>query len=112
HAIEAIKANADPLGAQPALKDVMANLPSHRLLTVYVPLDQIAMTGATYARQFGMPLNLQLPPNLAPIGMTAGTEQSAIRLDSFIPSQTVQSLIAAGMQAYMAMQGGAGAGGL
>jgi hypothetical protein len=109
-AIEAVKANQDPLGAQPALKDVTANLPTQRIGAFYVPLDQIAVTAAGYARQFGMPLNLQLPPNLAPIGMTAGTEQSAIRLDSFIPTQTVQSLIAAGMQAYMAAQGGAGGG--
>lgn len=108
HAIDAIKGGQDPVGTLPELKDVQANLPTQRLAAFYVPLDQIAKTAAGYARQFGLPLNLQLPPNMAPIGMTAGTEQSAIRFDSFVPTQTVQSLIAAGMQAYFAAQGGGG----
>jgi hypothetical protein len=110
HSVDAIKANQDPLGSLDELKDVQANLPTQRLAAFYVPLDQIAMTGANYARQFGLPLNLQLAPHMAPIGATIATEQSAIRLDSFIPTQTVQSLIAAGMQAYMAAQGGGGGG--
>jgi hypothetical protein len=110
HAVDAVKANQDPVGTLDELKDVQANLPAQRLAVFYVPLDQIAMTGANYARQFGLPLNLQLAPHMAPIGATVATEQSAIRLDSFIPTQTVQSLIAAGMQAYMAAQGGGGGG--
>lgn len=107
-AIEAVKTHSDPMGTQAELKDVQANLPKERIAVFYIPLDQIAASGAEYARQFGMPLNLQLPPGLPPIGVTAGTEQSAVRLDSFVPSQLVQSLVAAGMQAYMGMQGGGG----
>ncbi|HEY1683842.1 MAG TPA: hypothetical protein VGG19_03690 [Tepidisphaeraceae bacterium] len=110
HAIDAIKAGADPLGGLAELKDVTSNLPTQRIAAFYVPLDQIAMTVASYARQFGMQLNIQLAPHMAPVGVTIGTEQSAIRLDSFIPTQTVQSLIAAGMQAWMAAQGGGGGG--
>jgi hypothetical protein len=110
HAVDAIKGNQDPVGTLEELKDVQANLPSQRLAAFYIPLDQIAMTGANYARQFGLPLNLQLAPHMAPIGATVATQESAIRLDSFIPTQTVQSLIAAGMQAYMAAQGGGGGG--
>jgi hypothetical protein len=110
HAADAIKANQDTLGTLDELKDVQANLPTQRLAAFYVALDQMAMTGASYARQFGLPLNLQLAPHMAPIGATVATEQSAIRFDSFIPTQTVQSLIAAGMQAYMAAQGGGGGG--
>lgn len=110
HAVDAIKAGQDPMGTSASLKDVNANLPTQRLGVFYIPLDQIAKTGASYARQFGAPINLQLPPDMAPIGATVGTEQSAIRLDSYIPTQTVQSLIAAGMQAYMAAQGGGGGG--
>jgi hypothetical protein len=58
-----------------------------------------------------MNMNVQLPENLQPLGFTIGTEGSAVRGDGLIPAETVQSLISAGMQAYMNMQQGQGAGG-
>jgi hypothetical protein len=110
-AVEAAKAGQDNLSKQPPLTVVQQNLPQNRVAAFYVPLDQIVSTAATYAKQFGMPVQLQLPPNLPPVGITAGTEQSAVRVDTYIPAQTVQSLIAAGMQAMMAVQGGQQPGG-
>jgi len=68
-------------------------------------------TGVTYANQFGFPVKLQMPPNLPPIGVSAGTEGTAFRVDSHVPSQLVQSLVMAGMQAFMQMQQGQQPGG-
>lgn len=88
------------------VQQVAAQLPKKRVFEMYIPLDNIANTAVSYAKQFGMPINVQLPENLQPVGVTAGTEGSAIRFDGVIPAGTVQSLVSAGMQAAMNMQGG------
>ncbi|MDQ3440531.1 MAG: hypothetical protein M3478_09300 [Planctomycetota bacterium] len=110
-AVTAAKGNADVLGKMAGVVAVNKHLPQNRNLIVYLPLDQMITTGLTYAQQFGMPVQLQLPADLPPIGFTVGAEGSALRADSHIPAQLVQSLIAAGMQAFMQMQGGQQPGG-
>jgi len=106
------------LSQQPALQPTSQQLPQQRLAAFYVGLDQIATTAANYAKAFGMPVNFQLPPDLPPAGVALSTTENTIRGDGFLPTQTVQSIIAAGMQTYMQMQGGqqpggaGGAGGL
>ncbi len=110
-AIAAAKSNTDVLGSAEALKSVDANLPKTRAAVVYIPLDVIVSTAVSYARQFGFPMPVQLPPNLPPIGISAGTEGSAIRVDEHVPTQLVQSLIQAGMQVFLQMRGGGGQGG-
>src|SRR5207249_3181030 len=79
----------------------------NRCMEMYISVDNLVATGAAYAKQFGMPVNLPLPPNLPPVGMTASTQANTARFDTYIPSQLVQSMIAAGMQMFMALQGGA-----
>jgi hypothetical protein len=96
--------------AEPVTK-VAGQLPKQRAFTMYVALDNVAETVVNYAKQFGMPANIQLPEHLQPIGISGGTEQSAVRMDSVIPAETVQSLISAGMQAYQDMIRNRGAGG-
>ena len=59
-----------------------------------------------YAQGFGMPVKMQLPQNLPPLGFSAASEGTAVRFDMHVPTTTVQSIVAAGMQAYMQMQGG------
>ena len=107
-AIPAAKKGDVPLASLPGVKAVAAKLPQNRIVAVYVPLDEIARTGLNYAKQFGFPLNVQLPPNLPPIGTTVAAEGAAVRIDTHIPTQLVQSLVAAGMQAWMGMQQGEG----
>jgi hypothetical protein len=53
---------------------------------------------------------VQLPPDLPPIGETISTDASTIKLDAYVPTPLVQSLVAAGMQAFMQMNGGGGGG--
>ena len=110
-AVTAAKSNQDVLGKLAGVTAVSKHLPQNRNLVVYLPIDQMITTGLTYAQQFGMPVQVQLPADLPPVGITAGAEGSAIRVDSHVPSQLVQSLIAAGMQAFMQMQGGQQPGG-
>ncbi|HZZ41390.1 MAG TPA: hypothetical protein VFE58_00500 [Tepidisphaeraceae bacterium] len=106
--VQSAKANADAVGKLEQLKMVNAQLPASRLAVFYFPIDNLVTTGVAYAKQFGLPIQIQLPPTLPPIGASHSTEASAYRLDGFVPAPLVQSLVAAGMQAFMAMQGGAG----
>jgi hypothetical protein len=92
------------------VKKVASNLPSSRAFEIYVPLDEVVTTGLTYAKQFGFAVPVQLPPDLPPLGGTVSTEGSTMKLDGYIPTPLVQSLVAAGMQAAMQMQGGGGGG--
>ena len=88
-----------------------AQLPKERMAAWYVQIDNFATSVANYAKAFGMPINFQVPANLAPLGGTLSAEGSAVRLDGFAPTQTLQSVIAAVMQTYMQMQGGQQPGG-
>jgi hypothetical protein len=108
--ITAVKSNAAPLADDARLKTVAAGLPKTHTGVFFVAIDEIVSTGITYAKQFGMPVPVQLPPDLPPIGISVGTEGSVMRADAYIPNSLVQSLVAAGMQAAMQMQGGGGPG--
>lgn len=107
--IKAAKANASPLADNANLKAVAAQLPKQRVFAAYIAVGDIVTTVLNYARQFGFAMPLQLPPDLPPVGMTISTEGAALRMDAHVPTTLVQSLIAAGMQAQMQMQGGPGA---
>jgi hypothetical protein len=113
--IAAVKDSSDPLSKVPGVAAVSSQLPKSRAFTLYVPLDELVTTISTYAGAMGMPIQIQLPPDLPPIGITAGTEGSAVRIDSYTPTDLIKALVATGMQLYMQrMQGGApgGPGGL
>lgn len=110
-AIAAVKANSAPLAGLERVKAVAAQLPKQRLAVIYVPVDEIATTVLNYARQFGAGMNVQLPPDLPPVGVTVATQGTAMRVDSHIPTTLIQSMVAAGMQAAMQMGGGGPRGG-
>ena len=109
-ALAAAKADTDVLSATDPIKAVDAELPKSRAAAFYVPLDVIISTGVSYARQFGFPMPVQIPPNLPPIGITLATQGNAFRIDEHVPTPLVQSLIQAGMQVYLQMQAGRGGG--
>ncbi|MGH7213406.1 MAG: hypothetical protein ACREIT_01295, partial [Tepidisphaeraceae bacterium] len=110
-ALTAAKAGNDTVGARQNIKAVAAQLPANRLAVWYIPLDVLVSTGLNYARQMGMQMQLQLPPDQPPIGMAVATQGNALGVESFIPAELVQNLVAAGMQIMMQMKGGGGAGG-
>jgi hypothetical protein len=120
-AIAAAKAGDDPLAKTSAVKSVAAQLPPQRIAVWYVPLDLWATTGFGYAKMFGIDMGVTMPENLPPMGTTVSTDGTAVRADTYVPSQLMQALAAAGMQVYMktqnvgqqpnAPQGGGGGGG-
>jgi hypothetical protein len=110
-AIDAAKARQAMVANQGPMASVAGKLPNNRAAEMYVAIDVIVSTVSNYARQFGMPVQIQLPPDLPPVGATVATEGNAVRIDGYIPTTLIQSLIAAGMQAAMQMQGGGMGGG-
>ncbi|MGC4032979.1 MAG: hypothetical protein QM754_14830 [Tepidisphaeraceae bacterium] len=106
--VKSNKAGEDNLSKLDQLKVVVAELPKSRSLEYYVALDEFVNLGVSTAAQFGFPVQVQLPPDLPPLGITFGGEGQTMRLDTHLPTSTVQSLIAAGMQAFMGMRGGGG----
>ncbi|HTL28013.1 MAG TPA: hypothetical protein VL282_02280, partial [Tepidisphaeraceae bacterium] len=105
-AIESAKSKDAAVAKAESLQGVAANLPKNRVMVGYIAVDQIVTTGLNYARQFGFGMPLQLPPDLPPIGFAVATEGSTLRVDTYTPMQLIQSLVAAGMQMKMQMQGG------
>lgn len=105
-AIDSAKADKTTVAERPHVSSVISELPKNRVGEVYVSLDVLLTTAANYAKQFGANAPLNLQPNLPPIGVSLATEGSAVRVDSYVPSQLVQQLVAAGMQMFMGMQGG------
>jgi hypothetical protein len=110
-AVEAAKGNADPLSGEAGVKDVTMHLPKERVLVDYVFVDNIVNAAVRYAQGFGVQVKVALPQNLPPLGFTMASEGTAIRFDGFVPTNLVQSVVAAGMKAFMDFQGGGGAGG-
>ncbi|MDB5325491.1 MAG: hypothetical protein JWM57_1060 [Phycisphaerales bacterium] len=106
--LKSLKANEDNLSKLDQVKVVAAELPKTRVVEYYVALDELVNVGVGTAAQFGLPIQVQLPPDLPPLGVTFGAEQNTMRMDFHLPTTTVQSLIAAGMQTFMAMRGGGG----
>lgn len=103
-----IKAKDDPMAKLPGVVAVATNLPKSRAMTLYIPLDQIVTTAGNYASAMGMPIQVQLPGDLPPIGVTFSTDGSAMRLDSYTPTDLIKALVAQGMQMYMQHMGGGG----
>jgi hypothetical protein len=108
--IATAKSGAVPLADLPTVKKVSANLPKARVGEMYVPLDQVLTTAASYAKAFGAPVNVNLQPDLPPIGGCVSADGPSIKIEWYVPTQLVQQLVSAGMQTYMQMQGGGGGG--
>jgi hypothetical protein len=110
--VKAAKANEDPLGKGAAAK-VNASLPQNRLGAFYLQIDTIASTVLDVMAARGIPGGVKLPANLPPIAGAIDVDGSAIRADGFIPAETVEKLISAGLQAWMQnLPGGGQPGGL
>jgi hypothetical protein len=74
--VASAKADQDLLGQLQPVKATASQLPKQRLAGWFVQIDQVATSLAAYAKAFGMPINFQVPANLAPLGGTFSTEGS------------------------------------
>ena len=107
-AVKAIKANDDPVGKQPQVAAANKFFPKSRVGVFYFAVDTLATTVADYARKMGMPVPLNLKPNLPPLAAALSTEGTTIRVDGYISADTVSNMVAAVMQVMMRQGGGPG----
>lgn len=110
--ITAAKTKDTALGKSDAVAGVSSALPEQKAAVFYLAVDNLMTTGLKYAGAMGMNLPINLPPNQPPVGLSMGTEGTAIRVDTFVPTQLVKSITAAVIQFQMQMQGGGGGGGM
>jgi hypothetical protein len=108
--IAAAKNGTDAVSEQPGVKAVTGELPKNRASVAYIDLDAIAGYAIHAAKDQGLPIGVKLRPNLPPIGLSAGSEGSAIRVDAFIPNTLLQGLLAAFIQAQQQVNNGPGGG--
>jgi hypothetical protein len=110
--VKAFKANDASVAALPQVKAVSDELPKARVYEAYIQLDEILNVSMNVVGQMqGRQMQMALPPDMAPLGLSLGAEGSALRIDAHLPQTTLRDLVAAGMQAYMQMQQGGGGGG-
>jgi hypothetical protein len=101
----------DPIGTDAKVKMVSGHLPAQQVAVEYIFVDNIIASVVRYSEGMGFPIKLKLPPNQAPIGISAATEGSALRFDGFIATELIQNVVAGGMQMKMEMEGEGGGGG-
>jgi hypothetical protein len=107
-AIKAAKENKDVVSGTPAVTLVNSNLPKNRISEFYFDVGLLVTTGTNYAKMMGMPIPVSIKPNIAPIGVAVATEGTAMRIDSFVPSDLVEAMVATTLQFKMMGAGGKG----
>lgn len=106
-AIKAAKENKDVISSTEGVALVAKNLPQQRVSEFYVAFDEIINTASNYAKMMGIPIPVNMKPNLPPFGAAMATEGPAVRIDSFVPSDLVEAVITTSLQLKM-MGGGKG----
>ena len=109
--IDSAKNPQDHLSTLPGVKAVSSHLPEKRVMEGYFAVDQVVSSAVRYAAGFGFPIKLRLPPNLPPDWHCIATDGPAFRADPVRSLALVESLVAAGFEAYTNMQGGPGGAG-
>ncbi len=110
--ITSAKTKDDALAKTEGVKLVSDELPKNKQMVMYLAVDNVLTTGLKYASTMGMNLPINIAPNQPPVGMSIGTEGTAVRVDTFIPTQLVKSITAAVIQFKIQMEGGAQGGGM
>jgi len=108
-AIAAVKSDQDVL--TDTVKQINTQLPKKRAIAEYFGLGQYASTLLSYMKANGVPVNITIPANLPPLGVTVGAEDSSLRMDGYVPLPLIQGLVQAGMSAYLQFHGQQGGGG-
>jgi hypothetical protein len=103
-AINAAKANQAPMATTPHAKTALSQLPQNRVGLFYVDVANLVNTGMQIAQQFGAGANMKMPPNLPPVAVSVASEGNAIRFDTYVPTDLVESLVSFGMQMQMQQQ--------
>lgn len=104
--VTAAKANDATLAQAPHIKAVADQLPKEKLFVYYIAVDNIVNQVLQFMGQMGMNIPLKLPPDMPPVGLSAGTEGGAVRVDAHLSTELISNLVSAGLQVFQMMQGG------
>ncbi|MEL7239878.1 MAG: hypothetical protein AAGK78_13555, partial [Planctomycetota bacterium] len=107
----AIEAGGAPLADVTNVQAVAAMLPEGRSGEFYVDIDEIGRTILNIGRQFGQQVPIELPDDVPPLGIAAGSAEDSIEIGAFVHKDLVSAIIVASIQAQQ-MQGGGMGGGL
>ena len=108
-AVKAVKANDTALATDKRYTANAGELPKQNLGELYVSIDQIMKSGLAYmkANSGGAGMDINIPPDVEPFAFSLSTDaDSGLRIDGYLPSQTIQTIVSAGIQVQMMMQGG------
>lgn len=97
------------LSADRMVSMVSKRLPEGRSAEVYIGVHDILQQALQFAAMFGMPLNIDIPPQLPPVGMGVTTVDSAARLSTYIPTPVLKSAIQISQQVQRIIGGDNGA---
>ena len=101
--VNAAKAGDAPLSKLAGVEEVAGQLPEERVLVAYIAIDEFATFAGNLAQQFGAPIQVNMPPDLPPVGCAVTTDDGALVIKTYVPTSTVRAIVAQGMQAYMQM---------
>lgn len=107
-AIKAAREKTDALSKAEPVALVTKNLPRERIGAFYFDLGLTITTVTNYAKMMGMPIPVNIKPDLAPIGVALATDGPAIHVDSFIPADLIESIVTTTIQLKMMGAGGRG----
>lgn len=94
-ALNAADGKGDNFGSDAGVKAVAARLPEGRSFEVYVGVKDILNMVMPFAAMFGAgPLNVDIPADLAPIGMGGTTSNGTLRITTFMPTAVMKTFAA------------------
>ena len=91
-AITAVKANDNTVAQQAGLVDTASHLPKMRYCALYLPIDTLLNTVFSYSAKFGFDLGIAIPAT-DPIGVTLGTEGTAMHDEMYLPTKAVADVV-------------------
>lgn len=103
----AAEGGENSLAKDRGLSMVSQRLPENRSIEFYVGVRSILEQAMQAAAMFGMPMQVELPDQLPPVGFGVTTNNSALRVGSFVPAPVIKTLGAVAAQAQ-GMGGGQG----
>jgi hypothetical protein len=107
--IAAAKADSDDLAASAPIAATTKALPQNPIGLFYFSVDELMKTANNYMGQQGVPITLPVPDALSPFGFAIDTEGTTLRIDSYLPADTLKAISDA-VQSTMGPPAGGGPG--
>ena len=109
-AIELSNGNGRSLSDNAVVTAIARELPDGRTAEGYVNVGELLRQALVIAATFLGQVNLEVAPNLPPVGLGLTTDAAAVRVTTFMPTPVIKTLVHVS-QVISQMQAGAGGGG-